>query len=84
MRGLRLILAAAAAAYSVSQFWTERRKLARVRNMPVRQAIAEHERDRHDAQRTLYLVTALVCTVALGLAVYAFGVLPPPRVQGAP
>ncbi|MDX2019141.1 MAG: hypothetical protein SF187_02800 [Deltaproteobacteria bacterium] len=79
MRPLRLLLAAAAAAYAASQYWQERRRFAQLRALPVRQAMAQHERHRKRAERTMILLTGVVCLVAAGLAIYAFIILPAPH-----
>ncbi len=78
MRPLRLILAAAAAAYVVSQYWQERRRLMQLQKLDVRTAMARHERTRTRAQRTLTMIAGIICLAAAGLAVYAFAILPPP------
>lgn len=81
MRPIRLILALAAGAYALSQYWQERKRFAKLRSLPVRDALARHERTRKTAERTITLAAALVCAFAVALAVYAFAVLPAPAVK---
>lgn len=82
MRPLRLLLAAAAAAYVASQYWQERRRLAQIQKLDVRTAMARHERTRTRAQRALVIIAGIICLAAGGLAIYAFAILPTPG--GAP
>ena len=84
MRPLRLLLAAAAAAYAAGHYWQERRRFAQLRNLPVRQALAMHERHRKRAERTTWLLAGCVCLLSAGLAIYAFAILPDPRIVHPP
>jgi hypothetical protein len=84
MSPFRLLLAAAAAAYAASLYWQERRRFAQLRDLPVREAMARHERHRKRAERTTLLVAGGVCLVCAGLAIYAFGILPTPHVTQTP
>jgi ABC-type Fe3+ transport system permease subunit len=77
MRPIRLILALAAGVYALSQYWQERKRFAKLRSLPVREALARHERTRKRAERSITVAAALVCAIAVGLAIYAFAVLPP-------
>jgi ABC-type Fe3+ transport system permease subunit len=78
MRPIRMILALAAGAYALSQYWQERKRFAKLRSLPVRDALARHERTRKSAERSITLAAAIVCVCAAALAVYAFAVLPNP------
>lgn len=77
MRPIRLILAVAAGAYALGQYWQERRRFARLSTLPVRAALAKHEETRKRAERTITFGAGIVCLVAAAMAVYAFGILPP-------
>ena len=83
MTALRLILAAAAIAYSVSQYWQEHRRLAQLQKLDGRKAMVRHEALRRRAERNLTLVAAIICGVALVVAIYAFALLPPPAPKGS-
>jgi|GEM_PF-2895316 len=81
MRPIRMILALAAGAYALSQYWQERKRFAKLRTLPVRDALARHERTRKGAERTITLAAGVVCVFAAALAVYAFAVLPTPSTR---
>lgn len=82
MSALRLILAAAAVAYSVSQYWQEHRRLAHMQKLDGRKAMVRHEALRKRAERNLTLGTAVICALAAAIAIYAFAVLPAPPSKG--
>ena len=82
MNALRLILAAAAVAYSVSQYWQEHRRLSQLQKLDGRKAMVRHEALRKRAERNITVIAAVICAAAAVVAVYAFAVLPapPPKV----